>query len=231
MEQKKSSCYRYVGETEICSYCSGNCIKHGSYNGRQRYKCKSCGRTFIKSYQYNACKPGISLWIQKLLKEGCGIRSIGRLLQISVTTVLKRIISIAKAIRKPMPALHKTYEVDEMRTFYKSKGRKLWIVYALQNDTGQVADFAVGARTVNTLQRVINTLILSGADKIKTDRLPLYRQIIPHSLHERKAYNTNHIERKNLSLRTCLKRLSRRTICYSKSLTLLTACLKIYFWK
>jgi hypothetical protein len=65
-----------------------------------------------------------------LLKEGCGIRSIGRLLSISNTTVLRRIISIAKKIGKPFISFNKTYEVDEMRTFYKSKTRLLWIVYA-----------------------------------------------------------------------------------------------------
>jgi hypothetical protein len=45
-----------------------------------------------------------------------------------------------------------------------------------------------------------------------------------------KFRNTNHIERKNLSLRTHLKRLNRRTICFSKSLVILSACLRIYFW-
>ncbi|HEU5363882.1 MAG TPA: IS1 family transposase [Hanamia sp.] len=228
MKVKNSSCYRNVGET--CRYCNRQCIKHGNYNGKQRYKCKSCNRTFIATYQYNACKPGISQWIQSLLKESCGIRSISRLLQISVTTVLKRIISIAKTIRKPLPALHKTYEVDEMRIFYKSKTRKLWIVYALRTGTGQVADFAVGTRTTKTLQRVIDTVLLSGAEKICTDKLHLYRYIIPSYIHCSKIYGTNHIERKNLNLRTHLKRLGRRTICYSKSIAVLIACLKIYFW-
>jgi hypothetical protein len=36
--------------------------------------------------------------ITALLKEGCGIRSIGRLLSISNITVLRRIVSIAKKI-------------------------------------------------------------------------------------------------------------------------------------
>ncbi|WP_255539589.1 IS1 family transposase [Flavobacterium sp. CLA17] len=38
------------------------------------------------------------------------------------------------------------------------------------------------------------------------------------------------MERKNLTLRTHLKRLNRRTICFSKSLVVFTAVLKIYFW-
>jgi hypothetical protein len=69
------------------------------------------------------------------MKEGSGIRSIARLLEISCTTVLKRILSIAKSIQKPVMASGKMYEVDEIRTFYKSKTRLIWIVYALRCDT------------------------------------------------------------------------------------------------
>ncbi len=38
------------------------------------------------------------------------------------------------------------------------------------------------------------------------------------------------MERFNLNLRIHLKRLNRRTICFSKNLIVLTAVLKIYFW-
>ena len=51
-----------------------------------------------------------------------------------------------------------------------------------------------------------------------------------YSLHSVKRFGTNHIERKNLTLRTHLKRLNRGTICFSRSLIVLNAVLKIYFW-
>lgn len=223
-------CTKYVGDKILCRYCNENCIRHGSFSGKQWYRYNGCKRTFIKCYTYNACKYGTDTWITNHVKEGSGIRSIARLLEISVTTVLSRILSIAKNIRKPLLALGKMYEVDEMRTFYKSKTRLLWIVIALRSDTKQVADFAVGTRTFKTLQRVIDTIVLSGAEKVYTDKLHLYKYIIPTNIHNCKRYGTNHIERKNLSLRTHLKRLNRRTICYSKSIAVLVACLKIYFW-
>jgi len=113
------------------------------------------------------------------VKEGSGIRSIARLLEISCTTVIKRILSIAKGIQKPAMALGKMYEVDEIRTFYKSKTRLIWIVYALRCDTKQISDFVIGRRTVKTLQKVIDTLLLSGAQKIHTDQLRLYNYLIP----------------------------------------------------
>lgn len=213
-----------------CLLCKGFYIKHGKTgSGKQRYKCKGCSKTFIDDYRnkaYITCDTSITT----LVKEGCGIRSIARLLSISNTTVLKRILSIAKGISKPFISLNKAYEVDEMRTFYKNKSKLLWIVYAVQRDTKQAADFAVGGRTKTTLQKVISTLFLSNANKIYTDKLNLYSYIIPSNIHCSKQYSINHVERKNLSVRTHLKRLSRRTICFSKSISLLTACLKIYFW-
>src|SRR5450631_2145308 len=92
------TCTRYVGEKTECRYCNETCIKHGWFSGKQRYRCCSCKKTFIKSYTYKACKHSTSKWIKNLVKEGSGIRSIARLLKISVTTVLKRILRIAKDI-------------------------------------------------------------------------------------------------------------------------------------
>jgi IS1 family transposase len=72
--------------------------------------------------------------------------------------------------------------------------------------------------------------LLARCKQIYTDGLDIYGFVIPKKLHRVKRYGTNHIERKNLSLRTHLKRLNRKTIAFSKSLLMLEACLKIYFW-
>ncbi len=230
MLQEEHKCIKVVGGKLECLLCNGNCIKHGkTKESEQRYKCKLCGKTFMKNY-INKAYIVANKSITALLKEGCGMRSIARLLQISCTTVLKRILRIAKAIAKPVVLLNKMYEVDELRTYYKCKTKLLWVVYALQKDTKHVVEFAVGSRTKATLQKVISTLCISNAAKINTDKLNLYGFIIPHVIHNTKQYGTNNIERKNLSLRTHLKRLNRRTICFSKSIVLLTACLRIYFW-
>ncbi|SNR98184.1 IS1 family transposase, partial [Flavobacterium sp. ov086] len=103
-------------------------------------------------------------------------------------------------------------------------------VYALDKNSKTVVSFNVGKRTNKTLSRVLDTLKLSEAKKIFTDRLKNYRYLIDEKLHSVKRFGTNHIERKNLTLRTHLKRLNRWTICFSKSLVVFTAVLKIYFW-
>ena len=194
MQAKFISCTKNVGDKILCRYCNQNCIKHGSFSGKQRYRCCGCKKTFITNYSSQACRQGINTWIKNLVKEGSGIRSISRLLKISATTVLKRIIIISKSICKPRTAINKMYEVDEMRTFYKSKTRLLWIVIALRPDTRQVTDFVVGRRTIKTLQRVIDTLVLSGAEGIYTDNLHLYKYVVPANIHNCTMYVTNYIE-------------------------------------
>ncbi|XLS30029.1 IS1 family transposase [Flavobacteriaceae bacterium M23B6Z8] len=58
----------------------------------------------------------------------------------------------------------------------------------------------------------------------------LYSNLIPKNIHKVFKYCTNKIERMNLTLRTHIKRLSRKKICFSKSKQLLEAHLRIYFW-
>lgn len=215
----------------MCPYCSSSCISHGtSSTGNKRYRCKICKRTHSKRYNYKACCHNTSDKVRNLTKEGCGIRSISRLLRIGVNTVLRKLRYIANQTMKPILSFGKEYELDEMCTYVKSKTRKRWIVYAIRKDTREVVDFSIGSRTNKTLKRLTDTLILSNALKVFTDKLPNYKSLLPSSIHSTKYRGTNHIERKNLTLRTHLKRLSRRTICFSKSDRMLVACLRIYFW-
>lgn len=225
------SCIRSVGEDKICSYCEGKLIKHGKTKQRnQRFKCKSCNKTQVEQYKYNAYQPNLNHQIVILTKEGLGIRSTARVLGISATTLLKRILSIAKSIPRPVINKGKTYEVDELRTFIGNKKKLIWVAYALEWETKKVVSFFVGARTNKTLKIVLKTLQISKAKHIYTDGLRNYPYLIEKKLHKVSRFGTNHIERFNLNLRTHLKRLNRRTICFSKNLGVLSAVLKIYFW-
>lgn len=214
-----------------CNFCNGKCIKNGfQINGSQRYKCTICRKGQQKEYHYNACKASTNKNIIIFTKEGLGIRSTARILKISATTVLKRIVSIARNITQPVISRGEIYEVDEMCTYIGHKRNFIWLVYALEKKTKTVVSFNVGKRTNKTLSRVVDTLKLSGAKKVFTDRLKNYSYLIDKNLHSVKRFGTNTIERKNLTLRTHLKRLNRRTICFSKSLLVLISVLKIYFW-
>jgi len=231
MEEERRSCIR-IGDAYCCPVCqSHHLVKSGKTgNGKQRYSCKECKKRFIISYTYHACQPATDKQIMLFTKEGLGIRSTARVLKISTTTLLKRIVVIANGIEQPPIIKGRSYEVDEMRTFIGTKSRLRWIVYALDRSSRQVVGFNVGRRTNHTLQVVITSLKLSDARKIYTDKLKNYRFLITRGLHSTLLRATNHIERKNLTLRTHLKRLNRKTICFSRSLTVLVAVLKIYLW-
>ena len=231
MIKNSTSCFK-VSDSFLCPYCkSKEIIKNGrTKNGKQQYFCKKCDKRFIDYYTYNAYYPTTNETIITLTKEGLGTRSTARVLQISPTTLLKRIITIAKNIPQPTISKYKIYEVDEIRTFVKCKSQLIWIVYALERATKSVVSFYIGLRTNKTLNVVLKTLHFGEAKCIFTDGLRNYQYLIPSSVHSVKRYGTNHIERKNLTLRTHLKRLNQRTICFSRSLLVLLSLLSIYFW-
>lgn len=77
---------------------------------------------------------------------------------------------------------------------------------------------------------VLNTLRLANAKEIFTDKLKQYKGLIEKRTHNSDQYGTNHIERMYLNMRTHLKRLARKTICFSRNLFIFNAILKIYFW-
>ena len=94
----------------------------------------------------------------------------------------------------------------------------------------KVVGFFIGRRNNRTLNSVVKTLLNSKAKIIFTNKLKNYQYLIPKKIHSVKRYCTNGIERKNLNIRTCLKRFNRKTICFSKSLLMCYTVMKLYFW-
>ena len=216
----------------LCKYCKSSCIRKGQRNNIQKYRCKTCGKYSQESYIYKAYNTCTDSDIVLFVKEGLGIKSIGRVKNISPKTVISRILKIGSRAKCPFPYMQgNSYEVDEMFTYvgHKKYG-KVCIAYALERKTGYVIDVMVGNRTKLNLSKVVNTILLRNPIQIRTDKLDIYGTLIPKNIHVTKCRGINNIERKNLTLRTHLKRLSRKTICYSKSLAVLIAVIRIYFW-
>lgn len=231
MVKNDTLCFK-VSDTGICVHCkSKHIVKNGfTKTKKQQYYCKSCGKRFLDYYSYHAYGLNVNNLIVAMTKEGLGIRSTARLLQLSTTTLLKRIVSIAKSIPNQPICKGKIYEVDEMRSYLSNKEKPIWIVYALERQSKRVVSFAIGRRTKRTLQHVITSLLLSSSKRIYTDGLVHYKSLIGALIHKVKRFGTNRIERKNLSIRTHVKRLSRKTICFSRSFIMLMCVLRIYFW-
>lgn len=219
-------------EKLLCPNCNNNIVvKNGFQKGKQRYKCKGCGKRFQLDYIYQAYKRNTNDFIKSLLKEGCGVRSIGRILNISTKTVLSRMLKISKQIK--VPYFNKfgcRYEIDEMFIKIANDKKQNWLIYAIEQKTKKVIGFIVGSRNTKNLMSVINKVLLLHPTRIYTDGLNMYPSLIPKEIHKRFQYCTNKIERMNLNLRTHIKRLSRKTICFTRNQQYLEAHLKIYFW-
>ena len=126
---------------------------------------------------------------------------------------MKRIKDISEKVIIPTITANSVFEVDEIKSFIVKKKNHIWIAYALYRKDNSVACFSVGPRTYKTLDSVICRL--ESAKAIYTDRLRMYKNLVDKAIHRTSLYGTNHIERNNLTIRTHIKRLSRRTICFS----------------
>ena len=213
-----------------CKYCNQTCIKKGWYKTKQRYQCKCCNKYQLFVYKYEREKIDTSQIVLFTI-EGMSISSIARIMKVSKTTVQRRLLVAANKLQKPnTQETAQEYEVDELCTFIGNKRdyNYTYITYAINRHTRQIVDFAIGSRSKEMISKVINKLLSLSPAKIYTDKLNIYSTIIPKFLHCNTTRKTNHIERKNLTLRNHLKRLSRKTLCYSKSINMLNACFGLY---
>ena len=77
-------------------------IKFGKRpNGHQRYRCKSCNKTFQLEYTYKACEPGTKEKIVEMAMNASGTRDTARTLKISrgtVTSTLRKLKTSVQAV-------------------------------------------------------------------------------------------------------------------------------------
>lgn len=216
-----------------CKECGNHCVRKGIRNGVQQYRCNTCGKYQRSGSRRKQLNESELLLLSKLNNEGVGIRGIARILQMAASSVLRYLKILDSKIKVPLlKEIQQEYEVDEIQTFVGKNipEHRVYVMYAINRHTREVVYYLVGSRTKANLQVLISKLMLLFPKRIYTDGLSIYRRLIPKSLHKVRRYAINRIERKNLSLRTHLKRLQRRTICFSRSKMMLAACLKIYFW-
>jgi IS1 family transposase/transposase-like protein len=216
-----------------CKYCKSHCRKKGFYKKTQLYQCLNCKKYQRNNYTYNKFDEEHLKSIIAFNNEGLGIRSISRILKISPSTVQRKILHLARNISKPnFLETDQHYEIDELCTFINVNNQSCYtyITYVINRKTKQVIDFIVGNRSKENIKPLIEKLLTYNPTKIFTDRLNIYPSLIPKGIHRTYPYGTNRIERFNLTLRTHLKRLSRKTLCFSKSILMLESVLKIYLW-
>nr|VFJ48065.1 MAG: insertion element IS1 protein InsB [Candidatus Kentron sp. FM] len=104
-----------------------------------------------------------------------------------------------------------------MWSYVKSKDNQRWLWYAIDTATHTVLAHVFGRRTDETFLKLKSLLEPFGIATFYTDNLGAYERHLGTSEHIVGKRNTQRIERKNLTFRTRIKRLARKTICFSKS--------------
>ena len=109
-------------------------------------------------------------------------------------------------------------EVDEMWSFVGKKKEPRWLWHAIDHRTGKVLAYVFGRRADEVFVKLKMLLEPFGITRYYTDSWGAYGRHLAPEVHSPGKRNTQQIERNHLTLRTCLKRLVRKTICFSKSI-------------
>ena len=109
-------------------------------------------------------------------------------------------------------------ELDEMWSFVRSKANPRWLWHAIDHQTGAVLAYVFGRRKAAVFLQLKALLEPFGLTRFYTDHWGAYARHLAPDMHRPGKRNTQKIERKHLTLRTRIKRLVRKTICFSKSI-------------
>jgi len=107
-------------------------------------------------------------------------------------------------------------ELDEMWSFVGNKKNQRWLWLAVDHTNRKIIAFAFGRRKYEVFRKFKKLLKPFGIKRYYTDGYECYSKYLLNASHSVGKTNTRRIERKNLTLRARIKRLARKTICFSK---------------
>jgi len=169
--------------------------------------------------------------------NGGGIRDIWRTLKVSPGTILSTLKGIKDKLVPVNEALLNSdaagetgreveivcghdggeSELDEQWSYVQNKDEQRWLWHAIDRATKRVLAYALGPRTDDVCRELYERLAPFQITRYYTDGWGAYQRILPADRHIVSKRETQRIERKHLDFRTRLKRLARKTICFSKS--------------
>ena len=111
-------------------------------------------------------------------------------------------------------------ERDEMWSYVQSKAHPRGLWHAIDHHTGKVLAYVFGQRQETVFLELQRLLVPFGITRFYTDGWGAYERHITPEQHVVGKQHTQKIESKPINLRTRIKRLVRRTICFSKTTTM-----------
>jgi transposase-like protein len=137
-------------QIDYCPFCGAKkYIKHGTYNGIQRYKCKECHKTFSKTTNslWSYSKKNLNVWIKfiELMMKRRSLRFCAKKLNINLATAFywrHKILNILKKDSIPRSLkgyvhMNKTIIKESFkgsRNITAKRRRNIWVVAAKGND-------------------------------------------------------------------------------------------------
>jgi insertion element IS1 protein InsB len=101
--------------------------------------------------------------------------------------------------------------------FVGGKATERWLWHAIDHRTGRVLAYVIGTRKDAAFLELQALLAPFGLTHYYTDKGGAYRRQLPPAQHTVGKLPLQRIERTHLTLRTRLKRLARKTLCFSRS--------------
>jgi insertion element IS1 protein InsB len=163
--------------------------------------------------------------------NGGGIRDTARILGVGKNTVMSALKKSSAEVVAVNPYIGTREVAVEIRHLFDSpmdvrageqwsyvgdKKNQRWLWYAIDAATGRVLSFVFGRRQDAVCEQPVSNLKAFNIRTYYTDDWGSYSALIPKGKHVIGKQHTQKIENKNLLLRTRIKRLARRTICFSK---------------
>jgi insertion element IS1 protein InsB len=100
----------------------------------------------------------------------------------------------------------------------RQKKNPRWLWHAIDHQSGRVLAYVFGTHKDEVFLQLKELLEPFGISRFYTDGWGAYERHLETERHEVGKQNTQKIESKHINLRTRIKRLARRTICFLKQL-------------
>ena len=98
------------------------------------------------------------------------------------------------------------------------KQAQQWLWHTIDHRSGKVLAYVFGRRQDEVFLKIKVLLKPFGITRYYTDYWGAYTRHVETDKHQPGKRHTQKIERRHLTLRTRIKRLTRKTICFSKSI-------------
>jgi len=220
-----------------CPSCQSDpIVKRGkTARGTQRSVCQNtlCARgSLLLDSGNRGCGPAVKQTIIDMRLNASGVRDTARSLPLCPTTVLRALKKTAPALASVHTAWLHTLHLDEvawdmerageaameeMGSFVGHTGNPRWLWHAIDHHTGKVWASVFGRRQdTGVLQRKA-LLEPCGITRYYTDYWGAHTRHLDAAVPSPGKHNTQKIARTPLTLRTRIKRVVRKTICFSQT--------------